>query len=171
MEEWRDIAGWEGEYQVSNLGRIRSFKRTPLGEYLNPSPDAYGYLQFSCKRTRKLEKKFKVHRVVWMAFNGFIPDYLDVDHINTDKKDNRLSNLECVTKQENHRRATLSGLKAHGEQSGTSKLSERDVIAIFSDKSSTNIALATIYGICAANVSMIRTGKTWKWLTKSLASN
>ena len=92
MEEWIDIHGLKG-YQISSFGNIRNIK---TGKILNPSKDSGGYLQIIIRK-----KRYSVHRLVWEMFNGSIPEGLDVNHIDEDKTNNRLDNLNLMTRKEN----------------------------------------------------------------------
>lgn len=100
-EIWRDIPNHEGLYQASNLGRIKSLKR-PYGlkERILKQQLVCGYYQVRlCKNS--IQKFYYVHRLVWIAFNGQIPEGLQVNHINEIKIDNRLENLNLMTCKEN----------------------------------------------------------------------
>lgn len=101
-EEWRDIPGYEGLYQASNYGRIKSlnYKRTGKEQLLKPSKESCGYLQVRLYRDGK-PKWYKVHRLVWEAFNGPISEGMQINHINEDKTDNRLENCNLMTPKEN----------------------------------------------------------------------
>lgn len=106
MEEvWKDIKGWEG-YQVSDQGRVRSFKKCPEGKLLTPYKNKKGYLQVHF-RDKGRNKSFQCHRLVLLAFCP-IPNAneMEVNHKNENKEDNRLSNLEWVTHIENIRYGT-----------------------------------------------------------------
>lgn len=106
MEEiWRDIEGWEG-YQVSNLGRFKSFKRCPEGKLLTPHKNKKGYLSIHL-RDKDRNKLFQCHRLVLLTFKP-IPnsDEMEVNHKNENKQDNRLDNLEWMTRLENVRYGT-----------------------------------------------------------------
>ena len=101
IEIWKDIKGFEGLYQASNLGRVKSLKR-PYGlkeKILKPGL-ACGYYQVQLCKNSKV-KFYYVHRLVWEAFNGSIPEGLQVNHINEIKSDNRLENLNLMTPKEN----------------------------------------------------------------------
>jgi len=91
---WKDIDNYKGLYKISNTGLIKSVRRNELLKLCN---DAYGYLKVTlCKNNNK--KQCKVHRLVCETFLK-IPNYkLDVNHIDGDKKNNKISNLEWVTK-------------------------------------------------------------------------
>lgn len=100
-EIWKDIAGYEGQYQVSNLGRVKSLNYRQTGR---PAIISYslvcGYKRVALSRFNK-RKDFFVHRLVWEAFNGPIPSGMQVNHINEDKEDNRLDNLNLMSPKEN----------------------------------------------------------------------
>ena len=101
-EVWRDIPNYEGIYQVSNLGRVKSLKR-PYGlkeKILKPLINSIGYYQVGLYKNSKV-RFCLVHRFVWEACNGQIPEGYEVNHINEIKSDNRLSNLNLMTHKEN----------------------------------------------------------------------
>ena len=98
-EVWKDIPNYEGIYQASNLGRVKSFYGLKE-KILKPSINHRGYYQVAlCKNS--IRKFYYVHRLVYEAFNGSIPEGLQVNHINEVKTDNRLSNLNLMTPKEN----------------------------------------------------------------------
>ena len=110
METWKPIKGYEGLYEVSDHGNVRSLPRTTtsgkmLKQHTN-SRNGYKYVSL-CRNNTKATKR--VHILVIEAFtdfvsNGFNPRAV-IDHIDGDKTNNRLENLELVTQKENDRRA------------------------------------------------------------------
>ena len=105
-ETWKDIPNYEGIYQASNLGKIKSLERIDaLGhrlkeKILKPLITRNGYYRVGlCKNS--IRKMYLVHRLVWEAFNGQIPEGLQVNHISERKSENRLSNLNLMTCKEN----------------------------------------------------------------------
>ncbi len=138
-EVWLPIPDYEGIYEASNLGRIKSLdrwhgKRLIKGVMIKPSPDGSGYPQFQLCRDNQ-RKMVKVHKVVATLFckaNGGS----EVNHINFDKKDNRACNLEWVTRQENmdHYKKTGGFLSAINPKR-KHKLSASDVNTMRIEKS------------------------------------
>lgn len=106
-ECWKDIPQYEGEYQASNFGRIRTlnYKRTGKTKMLKPGITSGYYRVVLCKNGK--EKNLFVQRLVYAAFHGPIPGGLTVDHINGIKTDNRLENLQLLTRGDNARKARL----------------------------------------------------------------
>ena len=100
-EEWKDIEGYDGDYQVSSLGRVRSLK-FGKSRILKGRTDYDGYLIIGlCKGGRQ-----KFHRIPRLVAKAFLPDWdesLEVDHINGVKKETYVSNLRMVTHQGNSR--------------------------------------------------------------------
>ena len=101
-EIWKDIPGYEGKYQVSNLGRVKSlnYHRTGKEELFTPWKNRYGYLLVSLRKDKK-KTSYLVHRLVWEAFNGPIPPGIQVNHLDECKTRNSLDNLELATPKEN----------------------------------------------------------------------
>ena len=100
MEEiWKDIEGYEGRYQVSNLGNVKSFKFNPPKNIYQDTTKA-GYKQVKLYKNRK-SKNIGVHILVAKAFVDGYKDGLEVNHKDLDKTNNVYTNLEWVTRSEN----------------------------------------------------------------------
>lgn len=117
-EIWKDIPGYEGRYQASNLGRIRSLDRKEpngwgtqsliRGRMLQPFDSNWGYLRVTLSGGGRCVKHL-VHRLVALSFVPNPDGKPEVNHINGDKQDNRPENLEWVSASANqlHSRYTL----------------------------------------------------------------
>lgn len=101
-EVWKDIDGYEGLYQVSNLGRIKSLSRTVINggrvmkkraTIMNTSKNSTGYLQVNLC-VNNIRKKLLVHRIVATAFINNPQNLPQVNHIDENKQNNRVDNLE-----------------------------------------------------------------------------
>ena len=108
-EIWKDVQGYEGLYQVSNLGRVKSLGRFvdklkchywQEEKILKPRKNHYGYLRFNLYKDGKT-KTFSVHRLVAVAFIPNPENKPQIDHINADKTNNTVNNLRWVTCKEN----------------------------------------------------------------------
>ena len=101
-EIWKDIPGWEGLYQASDLGRIKSLgnDKTRKEKVLKPGITSDGYYFVGLHKSGKRSNK-RVSRLVFETFKGPIPEGMQVNHINEVKTDNRLCNLNLMTAKEN----------------------------------------------------------------------
>lgn len=101
IEYWKFIPGYEG-YMVSDQGRVKSlnYNHTGKEQILRPAKDKDGYLQVTLFKDGK-RKYLRVHRLVWEVFNGPIPPGMQVNHINEDKTDCRLENLNLLSPKAN----------------------------------------------------------------------
>lgn len=107
QEIWKDIEGYEGLYQVSNLCNI---KRLNSGRILKQCKNTYGYLQVGLSKKGKL-KMFCVHILVARAFIPNPENKSQVNHIDGDKENNNIDNLEWVSQEENLIHAFKTGLR------------------------------------------------------------
>lgn len=174
-EEWRVIPFCSEMYDVSNLGRVRSWAKNRWGkakEYkiISPSNNSAGYLFVHIRNENRETRKHYVHRLVASAFLG--DSSMEVNHINGERSDNRLSNLEYVSHSENVRHSVYILGNSRGEKVATSKLTKDDVLAIINrlaahEKQS---SIARDYNVLQSTISDIATGRGWKWLTKGAVS-
>lgn len=98
IERWKDVPGYEGLYQVSDYGRVR---RDDSQRVLKPFDNGKGYLRIKLNNDSG-RRAFYVHKLVLATFSDKPLNYpLEVNHRNEIKNDNRLANLEWVTRREN----------------------------------------------------------------------
>ena len=121
-EEWRDVAGYEGLYQVSDQGRVKSLERKgrKSERILKPGVVGGGYLMVVLCAGGK-QKMHKVHRLVCQSFHENPENKPEVNHINEDKTDNRACNLEWSTAKENCNHGTRNERMAKGIAKALSK--------------------------------------------------
>jgi hypothetical protein len=128
MENWKQIPTVQA-YEVSDLGRVRRLKpacRTRPGNVIKGIQSNCGYRQCLLAIEPNKYRLFLVHRLVLLAFVG--PSPLHVNHKNGIKTDNRLNNLEYVTRSQNQRHAIDVLGQYRGTGNGRSKLTDRDVL-------------------------------------------
>lgn len=101
-EFWKDIEDYEGYYQVSDLGNVKSIRRNKI---LKPSNQGQGYLQVVLCKSGK-NKHCRVHRLVAQAFIDNPYNLSDVNHRNENKSDNNVNNLEWITNKDNNNYGT-----------------------------------------------------------------
>jgi len=101
QEEWKPVVGYEGFYEVSDMGRVRSLPRKwAKGGILKPAPDEWGYSTVGlCKNGKR--KTNRIHILVMQTFKGECPEGCEVDHIDGNPSNNCLENLRYVTHKEN----------------------------------------------------------------------
>lgn len=99
LEEWRDVVGYEGLYEISDYGCVRS-RHGGKVRYMKCKKGKNGYLRICLSKNGK-GKTFLVHRLVYTVFNGTIAEGYEIDHIDGDKTNNNLRNLRAVTPREN----------------------------------------------------------------------
>lgn len=179
MEEiWKVVKGYEGRYQVSNLGNVKSLSRMVnsgngvksklINEIiLKPNITIHGY-KIATLWIDGVSGHYSVHRLVATTFIPNPENKPMVNHINCIKTDNRVENLEWVTRQENVTHAVLNKLIPVGEKVGVSKLKQSDIDYIrdnFFRKSarcSNSTLLAKKFGVSSGHIKKIVRKKYWK---------
>lgn len=162
----KDIKGYEGLYFVNEIGEVFSYpKKTRKGiRKLLTNKHKQGYLLIDLCKNGKI-KKHSVHRLVAISFLDNVENKEQVNHINGNKEDNRVENLEWNTRSENQKHAIKTGLRsAKGIKNSQSKLTENEVLNIFKDLRKYK-EISNIYNISVPTISGIKKGHTWKHIT------
>ncbi len=162
-EEWADIEGYEGRYQISTFGRVKSFRKKTC-RLLVPGLNRTNYLIVRFKVNRKM-KYFSVHRLVAKAFIPNPEGKSDVNHIDGCKINAYVGNLEWATRSENvqHAYNTRLIIQPQGEERHNSKLSDGEARYIRDNPENLNtVGLAKMFGITKSTVSKIQLGHSYK---------
>lgn len=106
-EEWKWIKGYEGIYQISNLGNVKSFHHSENGKMLSIKNKTGWYLSFRTTEKDGTRKTLRVHQEVAKAFIGDVPKGFDVHHKDENKQNNAWWNLEIIPRKE-HLYITMS---------------------------------------------------------------
>ena len=174
-EIWKDIPDFEGSYQVSNMGRVRSLDRVVTfkdggmrkykGKVLKPSIGNSGYELVRLCNDGGCNTK-TVHRLVLEVFKPHVNiNDLQVNHLDGDKLNNHLTNLEWVTARDNILHAYDTGLiDNRGERSPNAKLTNADVLEILQrlDTGELHRDIALDFSVNKSCISKINIGTTWR---------
>ena len=166
VEQWKPVVGWEGWYEVSDMGRVRrvapgrgvSQVGRVMTTALNPKTRyASVHLQRPGANARVM-----VHSVVMQAHVGPRPAGCEVNHIDGNRANNRVTNLEYVTHRQNAEHAVRLRLIPAGEDSASALLTAEQVRAIRELLPKfTNMALGRIFKVNRETIRAIRTGRSW----------
>lgn len=175
QEIWKPIAGFEGIYDISNLGRVKSLARlrrakgnafAPVRERIRvPAIQREGYVcAFLCREGKSA--KFYIHRLVATAFLDNPENLPQVNHIDGNKQNNRIDNLEWTTASQNCRHAIDESLyqSARGETAGNVKLTEENVREIrrLAVIGLMHKEIAELFGVGRKNITKIVNRQRWK---------
>jgi hypothetical protein len=132
VENWKPVIGYEGFYEVSSLGRIKSFvyngTQRSVPKILSPTINKkHGYSQICLYKNKEPKRTFRLHRLVLEAFVGLRPSKTEGTHRDGDKSNNALLNLAWRTHAENENDKYKHGTTIHGERNHQAKLTEESV--------------------------------------------
>lgn len=167
-EEWRSVIGWEGFYEVSSLGAVRSLDRIvkmanrwgtvtarrSQGRTLAKAEDTFGYPQVVLSGEGRREYH-RVHVLVCTAFNGPAPEGFEVAHADGDGTNNRVSNLRWASRRDNLEDRRRHGTLPLGDGHQSTKVSDATVAAIRAERGLTQSVMAKKYGISQTQVGRI----------------
>ena len=171
-EVWKDIEGYEGMYQVSNKGNVKSLSRNVLRnngkmqfineKILKPQDSGHGYNRVNLYKNKK-PRLITVHSLVLETFTNKREKDMVINHIDGDKKNNTLKNLEWCTSKENTMHGFETGLMKKGERHSQAKLKDvqiLDIKRIYSEGESSQRYLARKFNVTQATIWRIVNNKS-----------
>lgn len=178
-EVWVDIKGYEGRYQISNLGNVKRIEMIFLrhynkyikrGELLKLRTEKTGYVRVALGKNGK-QKIYYVHRLVAEHFKEKKEVHTQVNHIDGDKENNHVGNVEWCTPSENTQHAYDTGLKIArtGTNSKLSRLTEEQITNIRKTYKPYKVSmeyLARKHGVSKQTICSVLHGKTYKEVTQ-----
>lgn len=162
-ERWAAIPGFEGRYEASTAGRIRQASASPRRRagFIVPQNGGAGEYRRIGLMVDGRSRTFYVHRLVAETFMPAHAKGAEVNHINGDKTDNRIENLEWVTHAENMAHAARVLRSCGGPKKWLRRLTDEQVRAIRTD-SRPGRAIAADYGLSQCAIHHIKSRKTYK---------
>ncbi len=173
-EEWRDVKNYEGLYQVSNKGRVKSFPRIVIDKKHGREYYKEGRMLSLCLSTGYVvvglhkdgvSKMSSVHKLVLEAFVGPRPEGMEGCHNDGNWKNNNLENLRWDTHKGNHQDRIRHGTSNRGEKHGNALCNEEMVIEIrrlYATGNHLMKELGEIFGLTENCIRQIVKGLTWK---------
>lgn len=156
MENWKNVVDFEGIYEVSDFGNIRSAKTKQLKKI---TIDAFGRPYLGLWKNNK-QKIVRPHKLVLEAFVGKAPKGMECCHNDGNQQNNKLNNLRWDTPKNNHADKLKHGTSNTGERCNWAKLTKAQVIAIRAD-TRTQKEIAVEYGVQQSQISRIKNGIRW----------
>src|SRR6266853_893961 len=174
-EIWVAIPNYEGAYEVSNLGRVKSLQRMVNNSNPNTmrsirtkilSTKGKKYKMVSLSIPNKRRRAFCVHELVLLVFSGPRPEGYEGRHLDGNRDNNHISNLKWGTPKENCDDRLRHGRMARGSKNGMSKLTAKQILEIkhLIDRGIPLNKIAERFGISSPHISDIKNGKRWGWL-------
>ncbi len=169
-EEWREVPGYDGRYEVSSLGRVRSWVKSGPGGHRRSEPlimtpfEEEGYFHIFLRDGKKVTR-YGVHRLLALAFLGPPPtkDHLAC-HEDGVPSNNVVGNIRWDTQVGNQADRLRHGTDVRGTKQVTAKLNEKQVLEIRVRSGENQRALASEFGVSQAQIQRIITRKAWSWL-------
>jgi hypothetical protein len=166
-EIWKAVVGYEGKYEVSNLGRVRSYLTNSgrlsreVVRMLTPQKSTSYY---HCNLQGKSKN---IHTMVLEAFIGLRPTNMEACHKDNNKSNNTLYNLEWGTKSKNQQDRIRHGTTARGERHKKHKLTKEQVLQILEllQNKMPHRKIAKMFSVSRSAIDHISTGLLWGWLS------
>lgn len=177
-EEWRWVIGYEGEYQISSFGRVRSIPRVVVMKN-GITKTVHGRIRKLkyCQGYPKIEftghgkKGSTVHRLVAAAFLGPQPPGMEVRHHDSNPGNPRLDNLSYSTHKVNHSDRAANGTNNAGETNKASKITQEQALTVLAlGRLFPHRTVGAQFGLSGSQVARIVSGENWRHLNQDILS-
>lgn len=171
IEQWKDIPGYKGIYQISNLGRVVSYQKRnnqkhKTVKFLKTQINNQGYPAVLLYKNSSCVGK-RIHRLIAQLFIDNFENKPHVAHLNGNREDYRIQNLVWATACENEQHKKNHGTHQIGENNSFSKMTEIQIKEIRSISGMTNAQIARKYGVTRSLIGYIVKRKIWKHIIPS----
>lgn len=153
-EIWKDIEGFEQIYQISNLGNLKSFKKDKKGKILKHNNKNGDYFAVVLEYKEKV-KYTRIHRLVAQAFIPNPNNYNEINHIDGNKQNNRIDNLEWCTRKQNFEHAKKTGLWEYNKPYKCKKIKQYTLENEFLNEYENANHASRKTGVCARNILQV----------------
>lgn len=171
-EIWKDIIGYDGLYQVSNKGNIKSFKKDKNGKLLMLKIDKDGYKNIGLRDANYIRKFKRVHRLVAEAFIENSNSFTQINHKDNNPANNYVENLEWCSVEYNNKYRFSNGNASHkGSKHPQATITEDVAVQIFELGHSglfTESQLAKKFNTTRSVINKIRLSKSWTHVTNNI---
>lgn len=164
-EKWKPVKDFEKLYEISNYGRVKSYRIKPEGVILKLCDNGNGYKYVSLSMNGKRNKRY-IHRLVAIHFIDNPLGKEEVNHINGDKSKNSVDNLEWVNSSENKQHALNTGLMGTGEKHYAAKLTYekvKEIRELAENSVYNNREIGEMFGVSRATIWDITSNRTWNY--------
>ena len=151
QEVWKDVVGFENIYQISNYGRLKSFKNNKNGYILKNNNKNGGYFSVVLEYKNKL-KHTKIHRLVAETFIPNPNNYKIINHKDGNKQNNNVENLEWTTQKQNFEHAKKIGLWSYNKPYKSLKVRQYNLNGDFIEEFESCESASRKTGVCSRNI-------------------
>lgn len=160
--QWRPVVGYKGKYEVSDDGLVRSIARPRARARVLAQVESNGYMRVTLQNGKD-RRMLLVHRLVLEAFVSQCPDGYEAAHMDGDRRNNTVGNLQWLTRKENAAHRKIHGTELYGESANNAKLTWRDVKEIRSLwPQNTQKAIGQRFGVDQKTISRVVRGATYR---------
>ena len=167
-EKWKWVVGYEGYYQISSFGRLKSFWRKTDGEILSVKHSGGWYLSAQLRMPGKRSKTKRIHTMVAEAFIGEIPKGYHVHHKDGDRQNNHVDNLEILHPARHLAVETelhpdrVSAMRAYNKYEKTREIKMFDIDGNYLASFPNAVAAEMVTGVCARNIMQVANREEYK---------